>query len=296
MSASRDGGARVRENARAIEHAPVLVRALPAEDEIVGHRVVEHEPAAMAIFRDVREPARLALAQRESGDVGARDADLAALRSAEPDDRLDERALAIPFHARDAEDLAGLHRERHVVHRARAPLAGDDEIAHLERGHRGGRRCIRARVLRGRVSREHHIAPDHCARDRRGARARRGEARDGPPRAHHGDRVRDLRHLVQLVRDENDRAAIVPQRAQHAPQLLHLGRGEHRRRLVENENARAAHERLQDLDALLLADAELAHVLAHVHAEAAALRGSLDFALRTCACRSRARAWARGRG
>ena len=56
------------------------------------------------------------------------------VRSAKADDRLDERALAIPFHAGDPEDLARLHREGHVVHRARAPLARDDEIAHLEHG------------------------------------------------------------------------------------------------------------------------------------------------------------------
>ena len=86
--------------------------------------------------------------------------------------------------------------------------------------------------------------------------------------------------LVELVRDEDDRAAIVAERAQHAPELLHLGRREHGRRLVENQNARAAHERLQNLHALLLAHAQLAHVLSDVHAKAAALRGRLDLALR----------------
>ena len=81
------------------------------------------------------------------------------------------------------------------------------------------------------------------------------------------------------MRDEDDRAAIVAERAQHAPQLLNFRRREHRRRLVEDENARAAHERLQNLDALLLANAQLAHELAHVHPKAAALCGGRDLAL-----------------
>ncbi len=45
--------------------------------------------------------------------------------------------------------------------------------------------------------------------------------------------------------------------AQHLPQLVDLGRREHRRRLVENENLRAAIERLENLDALRFADREV---------------------------------------
>ena len=37
----------------------------------------------------------------------------------------------------------------------------------------------------------------------------------------------------------------------------HLGRRQHRRRLVEDEDLRAAVERLEDLDALRLADGEI---------------------------------------
>ena len=61
MSDDRDRRARVGEDARAIERAAMLVRPLAAEDEVVGDRVVEDEPAALAILGDVREPARAAL-------------------------------------------------------------------------------------------------------------------------------------------------------------------------------------------------------------------------------------------
>ena len=68
---------------------------------------------------------------------------------------------------------------------------------------------------------------------------------------------RDRHHLVELVRDEHDRLAARAHRAQHGPQLVDLGRREHRGRLVEDRASRAAVERLEDLHALRLADREL---------------------------------------
>ena len=45
---------------------------------------------------------------------------------------------------------------------------------------------------------------------------------------------------------------------QHLEQLVGLGRRQHRGRLVEHENVRAAHQRFQDLDPLLQADRQFA--------------------------------------
>jgi len=44
--------------------------------------------------------------------------------------------------------------------------------------------------------------------------------------------------------DQDDRRAVVAQSAQHRPQLAHLGRGKHRRRLVENEDLCSAEQHL----------------------------------------------------
>jgi len=46
------------------------------------------------------------------------------------------------------------------------------------------------------------------------------------------------------VRDENDRAALLPQRAQHVQQVVDLLRRQNRRRFVENEYLSAARQRL----------------------------------------------------
>jgi hypothetical protein len=73
------------------------------------------------------------------------------------------------------------------------------------------------------------------------------------------------------VRDEHHRAAVGGERAEHAPQLAHLGRRQHGGGLVEHEHARAAVEHLEDLDALRLADAQVGHAPRRVDAEPRAL-------------------------
>ena len=71
----------------------------------------------------------------------------------------------------------------------------------------------------------------------------------------HGDAVGDLEHLVQLVADEDDRQALALEGLEDPEELDGLLRRQHRGRLVEDEDVRPPVERLQDLDALLLADA-----------------------------------------
>ena len=63
--------------------------------------------------------------------------------------------------------------------------------------------------------------------------------------------------LVQLVGDEDDGLAPRGEAADDLEELLRLLRREHCRGLVEDEDVRLAIERLQDLDALLLADGDV---------------------------------------
>ena len=75
---------------------------------------------------------------------------------------------------------------------------------------------------------------------------------------HHRDAVGDLQHFGQLVGDEDHRAPLLDQRADRRRTARHFLRREHGGRLVEDQDARIAVERLEDLDALLLADRQLA--------------------------------------
>ena len=107
------------------------------------------------------------------------------------------------------------------------------------------------------VDPQQHLAADHQARQALLGRPCRRQRLDLLAAAQHRDPVGDLEHLVQLVADEDDRLALLGQAAHDREQLLRLLRGQHRRRLVEDEDVRAAVERLQDLDPLLLADGDV---------------------------------------
>ena len=58
--------------------------------------------------------------------------------------------------------------------------------------------------------------------------------------------------------DEDDGLVLALQHPQHLEELVGLGRRQHRGRLVEHQDFRAAHQRLEDLDALLQADRQFA--------------------------------------
>ena len=76
--------------------------------------------------------------------------------------------------------------------------------------------------------------------------------------AHDRDAVGDGHDLAQLVGDEDDGLALVAQRAEDAEQVIGLVRRQHAGGLVEDQDVGAAVERLEDLDALLQADGQVA--------------------------------------
>ena len=145
-----------------------------------------------------------------------------------------------------------------------SPRVVDDEVAHVEQRRRPAddRRSAagcRRPLLGDVVHRELHVAPDHRARDLRRRRLRRLQPLDRlRPRRITVIVSRDLHHLVELVRDEDDRARRRSRSLpQHAPQLVDLRRRQHRGRLVEDQDLRAAIQRLEDLDALRFADRQV---------------------------------------
>jgi hypothetical protein len=170
----------------------------------------------------------------------------AAVDRLEPRQHAHELALAVALDARDPHDLAAAHAQRHAAQRA--PAA---HVAHLElhvAEHARSSLQPRRRLLAHDVAREggHRpgVAPIH--------RARRHEL----AAAQDAHRVGVVAHLVESVGDDDDRAPRVGQAAQRRVERRRLPGREHRRRLVEDDDARLAHERPHDLEALPLADAE----------------------------------------
>ena len=123
------------------------------------------------------------------------------------------------------------------------PLYGED------------RRPRRSRLA---AHREQHVAADHQPRELLLARLVRPAAGHHLAAPHHVHRVGRGHDLAQLVGDEEDGDAVVLEDREDLEQPVRLLRGQHPGRLVQDQDARAPQERLQDLDPLLKADRELA--------------------------------------
>ena len=257
-----DGGA-IESRARAERRF-----AVAAEDEVVGQRVIEHEPALQAIGRHMRDTALLDGAWGEAAQVQAGVLHGPLDDASQPGQRLDELVLPVALDARHAHDLPAAHRQGKAAHGGQAAVVLDLEVRDLEHGRAGTRGPLRHL--------EEHGPADHELRQLGDGRLRRHALAHHATTAHDGDAIGDVEYLAQLVRDEDDGRALRLELLQDAEQLLGLLRGEHGRGLVEDERPGAVVERLQDLDALLLADREVLDARVRVDLEAEALGQGAD--------------------
>jgi hypothetical protein len=108
----------------------------------------------------------------------------------------------------------------------------------------------------GRETRRLDPMADHRRGELVAAGACAGPGQDDASLAQHGDTIGDRGDFAELVADEDDGQALRDEAAQRREQALGLGRRQDSGRLVEDQQPDVAVERLQDLDALLLADAE----------------------------------------
>ena len=223
--------------------------AVVVQRDVLGDRELEHEAAPLPVLRNVAE-ARVVVAERvDVREVVAFEAHGARRDRPQAAERVDQLGLAVAVDAGDADDLAGPHLERDVAHLLDPAVVERVQALDLEERLAGRRRLL--------VDAQQHLAPDHQPRQALLGRAGGVERLDLLAAAQHGDPVGDLEHLVELVGDEDDRLALGGEAADDREELLRLLRRQHGRRLVEDEDVGAAIERLQDLDALLLADRDV---------------------------------------
>ena len=166
--------------------------------------------------------------------------------------------LAVSLDAGDADDLAAVHGERHVVEHG-AHLFHDGEPAHLELDLVGDGRLPGVGLGQ--------LAADHQLCELAGGDVLGQHRRNSATCPNDGDRVGNGEHLVELVADEEHRDALGSELPQRRKQLVDLLGHEHRCGLVEDQDASAAVENLQDLDPLAVADAEIADQGLGLHVE-----------------------------
>ena len=185
-----------------------------------------------------------------------------------PADHLGQRALPVAVDTGHAQHLADAQRERYVLDAGLGAFAAGMCLRELERNlAAGGLRGAMlgagdtqlGGLLGGREGLSEH-QPHDLGLERRRASAARPVAVDGAGQAalaQHGDAVAERHRLVELVGDEDDREPVFAQAPEDALQLRHRLRGEHRRGLVKDQDARSAPERLDDLDLLLAAQRQV---------------------------------------
>ncbi len=180
-------------------------------------------------------------------------------------EHLDQLGLPVAGDPGDPQDLARADVERHVRQRGELVRAGRVQAPDAE-----DRLARRGRRIRGTLDAERWAADHHAGQLALVGRAR-GRA-DEPPTAEHADAVADGPHLGQLVADEDDRQPVGHERSQRGEERVHLVGDQDRRRLVEDEDAAVARQRLQDLDPLLLPDRQLIHASRRIDADSEAVR------------------------
>ena len=181
----------------------------------------------------------------------APDGDGAPLAGERAGKRLQQLRLTVAGDTGDADDLAGVDGEAHVVDAKHAAAIAHREVLDLQQG--------LARRSLFLVHAEQYAAAHHHRGELRAVGLGRRYMIDHAAGAHHGDAVGQRHDLAQLVGDQDDGPALVSQRPQDAKEVVDLLRREHTRRLVEDQDVGAAVECLQNLHPLLQADGQRAH-------------------------------------
>ena len=167
----------------------------------------------------------------------ARDPDFARYAAQDAEQRQQQFALALPVEAAQSNDFAGFGGERNV-----AQPVGPAQVPDLEER----RRAVRPR---GRLRRKDVaiFAPDHHLDDLVVGLGSGGVGRDIGAVPEHRAFVGELGDLMHAVGDEQERKTLLAQALQDHEHLGDVGCSQGRGRLVEDEDAGLARQRLGDL-------------------------------------------------
>ena len=194
---------------------------------VEGERLQQQQAVGLAVLGEqadaegdgvsgLADPCRLA----EHGD-------LAVVDRVGAEDRPQHLGATGAGEAGDGEDLTGANVQVDV---------GDDAGA----GEAANGECLGARVGRLAVDLGQHVATDHQPHECAGGQVRGPLRGDDVPVLHHGHPVGDLEDLAEAVGDVDERRALGGEPADDVEQALQLGVAEHRRRLVEDDQAGVA--------------------------------------------------------
>ena len=270
----------------AVEQAEAAKALEPVEHQVLGQAHAGDAADRVPVFghdADAGGGERLRRGARSSSRRATKKRP--SLAGVMPDSTAAELALAVALDAGDADDLAAVDDQREafasrvtpcasrtvrpstcsvIVGRARRLVSGAATRRPSSSSARRPRRAWRSAPA-PRPSRSRWI----IARTRRSIScAGVDRLRDHAAAAQHRDAVRHLLDLGQLVRHQHHAAAARGDALADREQALDLGGQQHRGRLVEHQQPRLAHQALDDLDALALADRQVLDARRRVEREA----------------------------
>ena len=220
----------------------------------IGRHVEQHHQAfALAVFGQEAEPAidRRPGVRRVERLPAERDG--AVRPRHRPEQRMRDLRPTGADEAGEPENFARIEIEGDVLH-----LRRRFEVAHGQ--HRRGV-GVRDRFRRENVL---EFAADHHRDERVAIQIGDRPNADQLAVLEHRHAVGDREDLLQPVGDVDDADAVRAQTPGSVEQQLRLAARNHRSRLVEHQKLRIAHQRLCDLDHLLIRDAQLLHQRAGV--------------------------------
>src|SRR3954452_21165511 len=236
-------------------HAPAALGPQPDDRDVRGARKPEEEALGLAVLGDEADAAVDRRAGRRGRDLAAVDGDAAGVDRVGPEDRARQLRSARSAQPGHAEHLAAVQLEVDVRQHAVALQTFDGQHDLVLRAG-GGLGHVRQFAA-------HHHRDEPVVvglGDQPGARA--------PAVLEDDVVVGEVEPLVEPVRDEDHRDAAIAQRLDHRQQRIDVAAAEHGGRLVEDQHAHLAMQRLGDLEHLARGDAELADLAVDVEVDA----------------------------
>jgi hypothetical protein len=184
--------------------------------------------------------------------------------------RLNEFTLSVALDASDPEYLTGSDLDGEPIDGLHASVVVDTQAVDTQRDLTGPRLSF--------LDFKHYVSTNHQIRQGLlGCRGWiRGSCYSSVPENRNA--VRHSENLAQLVRDEDDRLAVIDKVANDGEELINFAWGQHSRRLVEDQDVSVAEQCLDKLYTLLLADRQITDLCVGVDNETILLFDFLDAA------------------
>ena len=183
---------------------PELPALVETDQQVLCDGLAEAGAAQIAVVRDIADALLAKFCGRDTGDIFAVIVDLAAAGLQETGQRINQFSLSVALHARDPKDLALVNGKRNVFNFQRVFLIAHAQTPNFED------RFIGMGLLRA-LQLGIELAPNHQFGDLLRRCLRSFQRPNGPTTAQDRNMVGDLHDLANLMRDQNDRIAVVDQ-------------------------------------------------------------------------------------